>query len=679
MTSARATRQGTDWSIAAAEDLYKMSQWSDRFFGVAANGHVEVRTSRAADARGAADGLADGLADGPADRRTDGVNTIDVPLLVADLAARGVHPPVLLRFHDVLRERVKRINTSFAIAVADAGYEGSYRCVYPVKVNQLREVVEEILDAGAPFDMGLECGSKAELVAALVQTDGGRLLLCNGVKDDDMLRLLIDAQQLGRNALPVMEKVPEFNRFLELSAALNVPVRFGVRVRLDAGGAGRWAESGGTHSKFGVSIPELTGIAERLVAEGRGDWLRLLHFHIGSQIESIQAVKDAVRELTQIYVQLRRMGLPVTYLDVGGGLGVNYGGGFDGDDESGVQYSLQEYANAIVFTVMEVCDAGSAPHPILVSESGRALTAHHSMLVVDVLDAFSRDDGVVPSVGDDEPAPLQQLAATYHWLGEMQITQTKRLGLLEAYHDARAARDHSATLFNLGYLTLTEKAMAEQLFWAVCRRVWALTAQLDPRDVPGELAQLEDQLADQYLCNFSVFQSMLDHWAIGQKFPIVPLQRLDEAPTRRAVLVDLTCDSDGKVARYVCRGASRFLPVHELRDHEPYRLGVFLLGAYQDILGDAHNLLGRVAEAHVYGDASEPSGYFIERIVPAMTIQDMLALVQYFPNDLVRRMQEAIRAQQELGVLRPREGVALLDRYSALLGDNTYMQPDGGA
>ena len=649
------------WSTAAAEDLYKMSQWSDRFFAVAPNGHVVVRTSRD-----------DADPTGPGEGRG-----IDISAIIEDLAARGMQPPVLLRFHDVLRERVKRINQSFAIAVADAGYDGTYRCVYPIKVNQLREVVEEILDAGEEFGMGLECGSKAELVAALVQLDGNdRLLLCNGVKDDDMLRLAIDAQQLGRNALPVMEKVPEYRRFLELGAALNSPVRFGVRIRLDAGGAGRWAESGGTHSKFGLSVPELVGIAQELVAAGRGDWLRLLHFHIGSQIESIQAVKDAVRELTQIYVHLWRMGVPVTYLDVGGGLGVNYGGGFDGDEESGVQYSLQEYANAIVYTVMEVCDAGEAPHPVLVSESGRAITAHHSVLVVDVLGAFRRDDGVVPVVGDDEPAPLQQLAATYHWLGEMQLTKTKRLGLLEAYHDAREAREQASTLFNLGYMSLTQKAASEQLFWAIGRRVWSLTAQLDTRDIPAELLGLEDELADQYLCNFSVFQSILDHWAIGQRFPIVPIERLDEAPTRQAVLVDLTCDSDGKVARYVCRGNNRLLPVHELIEGERYRIGVFLLGAYQDILGDAHNLLGRVAEAHVYGDESEPSGYFIERIVPAMTIQEMLALVQYFPNDLVRRMQELIRKQQELGVLRPRDGVALLDRYSALLKENTYMAPD---
>ena len=645
------------WTTADAEDLYKMSEWSDGFFGVGANGHIMVQTSRADTGSVAAD------------------NAIDVPALVADLAARGVHPPVLLRFHDVLRARVQRINQSFAAAVADAGYEGSYRCVYPIKVNQLREVVEEILDAGAAFDMGLECGSKAELVAALVQLAGDeRLLLCNGVKDDDMLRLIIDAQQLGRNALPVMEKVPEFRRFIALSTALDVTVRFGVRVRLDAGGAGRWAESGGAQSKFGLSVAELAGIAQELIANGKTDWLRLLHFHIGSQIESIQAVKDAVRELAQIYVQLSRMGLPVTYLDVGGGLGVNYGGGFDGDEDSGVQYSLQEYANAIVFTVMEVCDAGAAPHPILVSESGRALTAHHSVLVVDVLGAFRRDDGVVPAIGDEEPPPLQQLAATYHWLGEMAQTKAVRVGLLEAYHDARAARDQAASLFNLGYLSLTEKAASEQLFWAICRRVWAFTAQLDARDIPPDLAGLEAELADQYLCNFSVFQSILDHWAIGQKFPIMPLQRLDEAPTRRAALVDLTCDSDGKVARYVCRGAGSFLPVHELRERERYRVGVFLLGAYQDILGDAHNLLGRVAEAHVYGDAGETSGYFIERVVPAMTVQEMLALVQYFPNDLVRRMQETIRRQQDLGMLRPRAGVALLERYTTLLHDTTYMQ-----
>ncbi len=654
MTGSRFSRDDDEpeaWSTERAADLYRIDEWSDRFFAVADNGHMVVRSAR------------------------DGGSDIDIASLVADLARQDLHPPILLRFHDVLRERVKRINEAFLAAVLDAGYEGSYRCVYPIKVNQLREVVEEILDAGEPYDMGLECGSKAELVAGLVQLNSGsRLLLCNGVKDDDMLRLMLDAQQLGRNVLPVMEKLHELERFLEIAEDLQVPARFGVRIRLDAGGSGKWAESGGSLSKFGLSVPELVDVTRRLLDEGKGDWLQLLHFHIGSQIETVNAVKDAVRELAQIYSHLHAMGIAVRYLDVGGGLGVNYGGGYGDDETSGIQYSLQEYANAIVFTAMEVCDMREVPHPIILSESGRALTAHHSVLVVDVLGAFQRDDGEVPVIGDEEAQPLQLLAATYHWASELDDEARKPNRLREAYHDAREAREQAGQLFNLGYLTLDEKANAERLYWAICRKLWEQTQTLAQRSIPPELHRLESELSDQYLCNFSVFQSMLDHWAIGQQFPIVPLTRLDEEPTRRAVLVDLTCDSDGKVNRYVCSESPKYLPVHTLRGAEPYRLGIFMVGAYQDIMGDTHNLLGRVPEVHVYADEEEASGYFIEKVVRGMSIEEMLALVQYFPNDLHRRMQVIIREQQASAGLKPRVGVELLNRYDALFRDNTYME-----
>jgi arginine decarboxylase len=388
----------------------------------------------------------------------------------------------------------------------------------------------------------------------------------------------------------------------------------------------------------------------------------------------IQAIKDAVRELSQIYVQLHGMGLTPTYLDVGGGLGVNYGGGYDENPEGAIQYSLNEYANAIVYTVLDACDDHDTPYPTLVSESGRALTAHHSVLIVDVLGAYRKDNGDLPPTPDDAPAPLWRLATTLSWLSELATAPPAPLRLLEAYHDARDAREQSSTRFDMGFLSLADKAGAERLYWAVCRGIWNLALKLPEKDVPNELYELDAELADHYLCNFSVFQSLLDHWAIGQQFPIVPLTRLDERPDRRAVVVDLTCDSDGKVSRYVCGESARYLPVHELQGEEPYRLGVFLVGAYQDIMGDTHNLLGRVPEAHIYADAEEPGGYFVEKIISGMTIKDMLALVQYFPNDLHRRMQEIIRKQQEAGGLKPRTGVELLNRYESLFNDNTYVE-----
>lgn len=639
------------WRIEDAEELYRFSSWSDRFFSVGADGHVKVHASRE-----------DELG-------------IDLARIVDDLAAKGMQTPLLLRFHDVLRERVKRINQAFVVAIDDYGYHGRYHCVYPIKVNQLREVVEEILDAGKPYAMGLECGSKAELVAGLVQLDeGDRLLLCNGVKDEDMLRLMLDAQQLGRNVIPIMEKLGELNHFLELADELKLPAKFGVRIRLDAGGAGKWSGSTGSHAKFGLSIPELVDVANRLVKEGRPEALDLLHFHIGSQIEAIQAIKEAVRELSQIYVQLHGMGLKPRYLDVGGGLGVNYGGGYGDDPESGIQYSLQEYANAIVFTVAETCDARDVKHPILVSESGRALTAHHSVLIVDVLGAYRKDDAQPESLGEDPAQPLQLLSDTLQWVNELAEGSPKRLRLLEAWHDAKEARNTAKTLFDVGFLSLVDKANAERLYWAVSRAIWQLAIKLHEKDIPKELYELDNELADHYLCNFSVFQSLLDHWAIGQQFPIVPITRLNEEPTRRAILVDLTCDSDGKISRYVCADSPHYLALHELRGNEPYRLAVFLVGAYQDIMGDTHNLLGRVPEVHIYADDEEPGGYFVEKTIDGMTIKDMLALVQYFPNDLHRRMQEIIRRQQDLGMLKPKVGVELLNRYEALFNDKTYME-----
>lgn len=634
-----------------AESLYRMGEWSDGFFGVGGNGHLIVRT---------------GVVDAP---------RIDVAELVEDLATRGIRTPVLLRFHDVLRQRVRRINSAFADAVSETNYKGTYKCVYPIKVNQMREVVEEILDAGAEYGMGLECGSKAELVAALVQLEGAdRLLLCNGVKDDDMLRLMLDAQQLGRTVLPVMEKLGELERMLALADELKVNVTFGVRVRLDASGAGKWASSAGSHSKFGLSIPELVDVARRLVREGRADALKLLHFHIGSQIERIQSVKDAVRELTQIYVQLVRMGLGPRYLDVGGGLGVNYGGGY-GDDEGGtIAYSLQEYANAVVFTVCDICEVAKVPHPTLVSESGRALTAHHSVLIIDVLGAYSKHEGASPAEStSDLPLPLHKLNNTLSWLRELE-GRRQRYRLLEAYHDAREAREEAGTLFDLGLLTLEQKASVERLYWSIGRELVSRVASLAEADVPPELWALEDELADHYLCNFSVFQSMVDHWAIGQRFPIVPIARLDERPDRRAVLVDLTCDSDGKVARYVNSDSARYLPLHGLRGDEPYRLAVFMVGAYQDIMGDSHNLLGRVPEVHVYADADEECGYYVEKFIQGVTISSILEQVQYFPNDLERRMADIVRAASTAAGLKKKLGVDLLERYRGMLRDGTYME-----
>jgi arginine decarboxylase len=623
-----------------------MGTWSDGYYSVGENGNVHA---------------------------TQIGNPIDIRHVVDTLVDRGVTFPLLIRFQDVLKGRVVQLNEAFREAIKEMEYDNRYTGVYPIKVNQLHEVVEEVLDAGKPFGMGLECGSKAELVAALPHLESDEtLLICNGYKDQTTVDLILTGQSLGKNVLPVMEKYDEFEALMAASRKRRIPTQFGVRVRLTTAGAGKWADSGGDLSKFGISIPELLRVIERLHELEEVDAFKLLHFHLGSQISDIRSLKRAVKEITQVYVQMRARGVPVDYLDVGGGLGVNYGASY-ASDEDGINYSLQEYANAIVQTVKEVCDAADAPHPVIISESGRALTAHHSVLVVNTLGMYRKDeiDGDFRPADDDHQV-VKDLFETLSWVSageEMDLSQ-----LLEALHDAAGKRQEADSLFGFGYLSIEQKAAAERLYWSICRRLNRfLHAMEDDEVLPPELDALDTHLVDQCLCDFSVFQSALDHWAIGQRFPIMPLQRLDEEPTRRAVLVDLTCDSDGKISSYVSSGTDkRFMNMHEIEPGKPYYLGFFLMGAYQDIMGDTHNLFGRVSEAHVYADDDEPEGFYIEKILPGTSVQDMLALVQYFPNDLQNRMEKLIRSKIDDGTLRPRIGFELLERYKKAFDQHTY-------
>jgi arginine decarboxylase len=501
------------------------------------------------------------------------------------------------------------------------------------------------------------------------------LLICNGVKDRTMLSLILAAQRLGKNVVPVMEKFGEFEQLMALAAESEGKTQFGVRIRLRTGGAGRWADSGGYRSKFGISLPELLELVERLEASGAGDSFVLLHFHLGSQISDIQQLKQAAKEMAQIYAELVNRGLPIRYMDVGGGLGVNYSGGFDG----GINYSLQEYANAVVSAIMEVCDTRKVPHPVLVSESGRALTAHHSVLIVETLGAYQKD-----RVADDYKAPKDSHRMTRTLSGILQTLRKAAdsgidIGeLLEAYHDVVEVHAEASTLFGMGYLSLEQNALVERLYWSCCSAILRHLRAIEPDPAPAEMHELEDKLIDQYLCDFSVFQSMLDHWAIDQAFPIVPLDHLDRRPTRRALLVDLTCDSDGKVSQYVSSNPDKqFLELHPLRPGEPYFLGFFLMGAYQDIMGDSHNLFGRVAEAHIYGDANEEGNFWVEKVIPGTEVQEILAQVQYFPNDLQRRMQNLIKEKIESGAVRPKRGMEILDQYMACFKEETYIDPRG--
>jgi len=633
-----------DWSCTDSQALYAMEKWADGFYSVNVRGHVSVC---------------------PIDGQALHIDVMDV---IRAARCEGASLPMLIRFQDVISSRVRRLNQRFQMAIQDSGYEGTYRSIYPIKVNQLQEVVAEILEAGQEYNIGLECGSKAELLAVLPLIGDQTLLLCNGVKDRTMLSLMLNAQQIGQQVVPIIEKYSEFEQLMNLAEARQMKPRLGVRLKLNTKGAGRWFESGGASSKFGLTIPELVKLIQTLENREMAAQLELLHFHLGSQITDIQVLRSAVKEIMQIYADLMLRGLQIKYLDVGGGLGVNYGGDYD-NPESSINYGLREYANVVVYTVKEICDERQVPMPNLLSESGRALTAHHSVLVVPVLGVHRPDSPPMTDLSTHQPAVLLRMASVYN---DAQSAEKSSV-LLECYHDAQEIRQETEQMARLGYLPVEHMAQSDSLYWSICREVLSklTAAKLSP--VSAEQIELEKQLTDMYLGDFSVFHSIIDHWAIGQIFPVMPLHRLQEKPERRGQLVDLTCDSDGKVSQYVSSsGTSDCLLLHDFRQDESYYLGIFLVGAYQEILGDAHNLFGRVDEVHVYAKAEEANGFWIEELLKGISVKEMLCQVQYFPNDLGRRMSEFIRRQINAGHIKPAEGTRILNNYTQRLGDTTY-------
>ncbi|MCC5884934.1 MAG: biosynthetic arginine decarboxylase [Gammaproteobacteria bacterium] len=637
------------WTLQNARDLYAMDVWGDGFFGINEKGHVSVA---------------------PIEGEAISVDINDV---IEEALAEGSTLPLIIRFQDIISSRVKRLNRKFREAIAAADYGGTYRSIFPIKVNQLQEVVAEVMDAGREFDIGIECGSKAELMAALPLIGADTLLLCNGVKDHVMLSLMLNAQQLGQQVIPIVEKYSEFEQLLVLGAQRGLNPRLGVRVKLNTRGAGRWYESGGARSKFGLTVPELVRLLKTLDKLGKGDCLELLHFHLGSQISDIQVLRSAVKEITQIYADLVLRGIQVKFLDVGGGLGVNYGGDYD-NPESSINYGLREYANVVVYAVKEICDERGVPVPTLLSESGRALTAHHSMLVVPVLGVHRPDS---PPMNDeppaDSPSVVARMESAYQEACSTEVTGI----LLECYHDAREAREEADQLMRLGFMTLDQLAHTDSLYWSTCREVLHRLAAAELSPVPTEQLELEEQLTDLYLCDFSVFHSVIDHWAIEQVFPVMPLHRLQERPRRRAQVVDLTCDSDGKIDQYVVgTGNTSWLPLHNHVHGEPYYIGIFLVGAYQEILGDAHNLLGRVDEVHVYARADEAGQFWIEETLKGISVKDMLGQVQYFSNDLDRRMSELVRKQINAGVIKAADASKILNNYTRRLEESTYCATD---
>ncbi|MBE0542982.1 MAG: biosynthetic arginine decarboxylase [Verrucomicrobia bacterium] len=635
------------WDVQSARDLYNIHRWGAKYFDINDAGHVVARPLQ------------------------DAGTAVDITDVIEEAKARGLKFPLLIRFQDILRHRVESINLAFRNSITEFNYQGKYRGVFPIKVNQLREVVEEILDAGKPFDFGLEVGSKPELFAGLaLQSQVGSLIICNGYKDCDFIRMALLGIKLGKKVIMVVEKLEELRQIISVSKQFGVEPLVGIRARLLAKGAGRWAGSGGENAKFGLSTAELLAAAELLKAENLTHCFKLVHFHIGSQVPDILTVKKAVQEAARFYAKLQKMGFNIEYLDVGGGLGVDYDGSRSAFDSS-TNYSLQEYTNDIVYYIADVCNAEKVPHPDIISESGRAIVAHHSVLIVEVFGAIGKTRPDIEfQYGDDEHPIVRELF-------DMRKNLAK-LNKLEAYHDAVERRDDAQHMFTLGMMDLPDKAKIENLYWEIGGAV--VETFKGQAYIPEEIRKLEDSLGDQYLCNFSVFQSLLDHWALGHLFPIMPVSRLDERPTREATLVDITCDSDGQVNKFIdLRDVRDTLPLHSLNRKngngtvEPYYLGFFLMGAYQDIMGDLHNLFGRVNEVHVFLDPDEPAGYYVEEIIEGTTIIQALASVQYDQNELQRQMKAQVERAIKSDRMKPSEGMRLLDDYERGLKEYTYL------
>ncbi|HUR47728.1 MAG TPA: biosynthetic arginine decarboxylase [Candidatus Saccharimonadales bacterium] len=634
------------WDIQAARNLYNIQSWGAKYFDINESGHVVAKPLQ------------------------DAGSSVHITDVIEEARGRNLKFPLLIRFQDILRHRVESINLAFRASMKEFNYQGRYQGVFPIKVNQLREVVEEILDAGRPYQFGLEVGSKPELFAGLaLQNQPGGVIICNGYKDVEFIKMALLGIKLGKKVIMVVEKLEELRQIITVSRSLNVEPLIGVRARLLSKGAGKWAESGGENAKFGLSTIELLSATEMLKAEGLGHCFKLLHFHIGSQVPDILTIKKAVQEASRFYAKLYKMGFHIQYVDVGGGLGVDYDGSRSAFDSS-TNYTLQEYTNDIVYYIADVCNAEKVPHPDIVSESGRAIVAHHSVLIVEVFGSIEKQrPHLALPYGDSEHPLVREL---------LDIKKNiARLNKLEAFHDALERKDDAHQMFTLGMMDLPDKAKIETLYWDISHEV--VQSFRGQAYIPEEIRKLEDSLGDQYLCNFSVFQSLLDHWALGQLFPIMPVNRLAERPTREATLVDITCDSDGQINKFIdLRDVRDTLPLHSLikngnGGNEPYYLGFFLMGAYQDIMGDLHNLFGRVNEVHVFLDPDEPAGYYVEEVIEGTTISQALTSVQYDENELKRQMKaqmdEAIKSDR----MKPSEAMRLLDDYERGLREYTYL------
>ena len=629
------------WRIEDSAELYNIKGWGLKYFSINDKGHVAV-TPR------------------------EGSASVDLKELMDELQVRDVTSPVLLRFPDILDNRIEKISKCFQQAADEYGYTAKNFIIYPIKVNQMRQVVEEIVSHGKKFNIGLEAGSKPELHAVLaINTDENSLIICNGYKDENYVELALLAQKMGRRIFLVVEKLNELRLIADISKRLKIRPNIGIRIKLASSGSGKWEESGGDGSKFGLNSSELLEALDFLEKAKMTDCLKLIHFHIGSQITKIRRIKNALKEASQFYVQLQNMGFHVEFVDIGGGLGVDYDGTRSSSSESSINYSIQEYVNDSVSALVDACAKNNLPQPNIITESGRSLTAHHSVLVFEVLETTS-----LPIWDEKEELgenPHELVDELYKIWDNMNQPR-----LLESWHDALQIREEALDLFGLGLLDLRTRAQIEQLFWSVAREVNEIAS--DMKHAPEELRKISKLLPDKYFCNFSLFQSLPDSWSIDQLFPIMPISRLDERPDRTATIQDITCDSDGKINNFISsHGANSHLAVHALNNKEPYYIGVFLVGAYQEILGDMHNLFGDTNAVHVsvYKDR-----YEIDQVIDGETVAEVLDYVQFSPKKLVRSVETWVTSSMKAGIITPEEGREFLSNYRSGLYGYTYLEND---
>jgi len=631
------------WTKENTDEIYHISRWGDGYFDINDQGHLCVLPNREKS--------------GP---------RIDIYEVIEEMKSQNIPLPIVIRFHDILRSQVKVINETFRDVIKEAGYNGQYNGVYPIKVNQMREVVEEIVDAGSSYNYGLEAGSKPELLSVLAYNENpDALTVLNGYKDEEYLRLALLGNKIGKKVIVVIEKFSELHKILKLSREMNVEPMIGLRAKMSVKGSGKWSDSGGEKAKFGLTISEILIALQIIKDEGFINSLKLFHFHIGSQVTDIRTIKEVIREGGRIYTKLRKLGANIEYFDVGGGLGVDYDGSQSTNDSS-VNYKLSDYASDIVYILKEICDEEDVPHPNIVSESGRAITARHSCVITNVIDKIETSFTDFPT---DKIKGEHSLVKNMRELLESLTEKNAQ----EIYNDALDTKNECLNAFRLGILKLEERAKIETFFWKITKKISGMIKDLE--FIPDNLYDLDQSIAPQYLCNFSIFQSAPDLWAIGQLLPIVPITKLHQEPKVLGTLVDITCDSDGKINKFIdINETKNLLPLHDFDSSDEYYIGLFMTGAYQDVMGDLHNLFGRLNEVHVFCDDEDPTDFYIEEVIKGSSSQTVLRAMQYNPEAMAYSMKKIIDKQISGGKISPREGVKLTDFYEECLKSYTYLK-----